>query len=739
MTFKDLNFPKTYKYSSDSEHIPLEFYEETFPISKKIDLLLGYFSSNAIKVLSRSFAEFIFNGGNLRIVTNHFLSEGDFENLIKNTEISNEDNIINIFGDIELLQNELSHEGHHFFDCLKYLLEKGRLEILPVKFNSVDLSHCKRMVLFDGENYISTEGSINFTLSALIKNSESFQVDTSWGGEVSLARINEERELFEEIINKRHPDYSYIKSSEIEVIINKIGKSKEIQDLIEDSIDLTTKSRMTEKVKSILKKKKERFEKIIKGLELKKHQPHFPLFDGEISKPREYQVEAYEAWKNNEFSGVFAMATGTGKTITSLNCLLNLYKDSGYYRAIILVPSIALLNQWEEEVKSFNFKKILKVGGGNNWEKDLANYSSNYSWGLKNDLIIISTYGSFVLDRFQKLFQKIQEDFLLIADEAHNMGANNIQKKLKDVKVNKKIGLSATPKRIYDPEGTLAIDSFFKDTPPYTYSFGMEKALEFGFLTGYKYYPLIVELSEDEFEEYSEISKKLLKFFDFEKGKFKDDPIVEILLLKRKNIIHKATNKLDLFSSIIKEIIKNKKDKFVFAYIPEGNTLNNDGDTVKILNQYLRRIHNDYPKLKMNSYTSEDQNLEDILRGFEDGKIEVLFAMKMLDEGVDVPRAEVGIFASSTGNPRQFIQRRGRLLRKHKDKAFATIYDMVVIPKLDSNLGELFNIEKNLVKNELNRVAYFASLAMNFYDSKEALEDVCMKYDLDLDTIINDL
>jgi ERCC4-related helicase len=111
----------------------------------------------------------------------------------------------------------------------------------------------------------------------------------------------------------------------------------------------------------------------------------------------------------------------------------------------------------------------------------------------------------------------------------------------------------------------------------------------------------------------------------------------------------------------------------------------------------------------------------------------------MLDEGVDVPRAEVGIFASSTGNPRQFIQRRGRLLRKHKDKAYSTIYDMVVIPKLDNSTNELFNIERNLVQNELTRVAYFASLSMNFYDSKEALLDVCGKYNLDLDTIINDL
>tara|TARA_R110001606_G_scaffold392037_2_gene560628 strand:- start:742 stop:1959 length:1218 start_codon:yes stop_codon:yes gene_type:complete len=405
----------------------------------------------------------------------------------------------------------------------------------------------------------------------------------------------------------------------------------------------------------------------------------------------------------------------------------------------MLVPSIALLNQWEEEVKSFNFRKILKVGGGNNWEKEFANYTSNYSWGLKEDLVIISTYGSFVLDRFQKLFKKVQDDFLMIADEAHNMGANNIKSKLGNITVNRKIGLSATPKRIYDPEGTLALDSFFNDSPPYTYSFGMEKALEHGYLTGYKYFPKIVQLTEDEFEEYTLISKQLLKFFDFKTGKFKDDPIVEILLLKRKNIIHKAHNKIALFTTIVGELKRAHKDKYVFAYIPEGYAINNEGEEVKLMNEYMKRINANYPDVKMNSYTSEDQNLDDILRGFEDGKIEILFAMKMLDEGVDVPRAEVGIFASSTGNPRQFIQRRGRLLRKHKDKAYSTIYDMVVIPNLDNPSGELYNIERNLVKNELTRVAYFASLSMNFYDTKEALMNVCMKYDLDLDTIINDL
>lgn len=729
--FKQIKFPPSYKYSSDSEHIPLEFYEETFPLAKSIDLLLGYFSTNAIKVLSKSFAEFIYNGGKLRLITNHLYSSSDYENLINNIELTNEDQIINIFSDLSEIEKNLGQTGVHFFDCLKYLLKQGKLEIIPVKFNQVNLAHCKKMILYDGVNHILTEGSINFTLPALLKNSESFQVETPWNGQVSQNRIKDEIENFDKIFQREHTSYKYLDKDQIEVVINSLGRDKDISDLLDDSLKLPDDEYST-KVKAILNTKKKRFEEQI---ELIENTPKFPYNEG----PREYQKEAFEAWRENNYSGVFAMATGTGKTITSLNCLLNIYREEGSYKAIILVPSIALLNQWEEEVKSFNFRNILKVGGGNKWEKDFANYCSNFDWGLKDDLIIISTYGSFILDRFQKQFSKIQSEFLLIADEAHNMGANNIKSRLKQLSVSKKIGLSATPKRVYDPEGTIAIDHFFDDTPPYTYSFGMEKALDYGYLTGYKYYPKIVELTEEEFQEYSAISKQLLKYFDFENGKFKDDPIVEILLLKRKNIIHKAYNKLSLFSEIVGELKNENKCKYVFAYIPEGNYINDEGDQTRILNEYLKKIGNDFPSIKMNSYTSLDNNLDEILRGFEEGKIEILMAMKMLDEGVDVPRAEIGIFASSTGNPRQFIQRRGRLLRKHKDKNYSTIYDMVVIPKLNSNNNELFSIEKSLVQNELTRVAYFSSLSLNFYDSKDALEEVCKKYNLDLDTIIQDL
>ena len=220
---------------------------------------------------------------------------------------------------------------------------------------------------------------------------------------------------------------------------------------------------------------------------------------------------------------------------------------------------------------------------------------------------------------------------------------------------------------------------------------------------------------------------------------FKNDPIAEKLLLIRKSIIHKAHNKINCFKSIISDLEKQEKLKYAFTYVPEGYVYDEQGDGERMLNHFLKAAIEIKPSLKINSYTAEDDDLKGILTGFSEGKIEMVFAMKMLDEGVDVPRAEVGVFCSSTGNPRQFIQRRGRLLRKHNEKTFATIYDMVVVPSLNKNNTDTFRMEKSQVKAELRRVAYFSSLSMNFYDTRSELQSLCSKYELNIDQIIDEL
>lgn len=715
MTFRDIHFPETFQYSSDSENIPLEFYESTFPIANEIDLLLGYFSSNAFKVLSESFAEFIFNGGTMRIITNHIFSFKDKENLIVNNKLESEDEIIDIFGDIEKLEKELSEEGKHFFDCLKFLIKHDRLKILPVKFNHMELAHCKKMILYDGFDYISTDGSINFTLSALMKNSESFNVNVPWEGEIFKKRINTEKHNFDKIFNKQHTDYEYLNSNQIESVINKIGRSKEIQDLLEDSIKIDN-SKFNIKIKKILELKKVRFEKKINLLKSINKAPRFPFTQG----PRKYQIEAYENWSNNNYSGIFAMATGTGKTITSLNCVVEEYNKHNEYHVIILVPTQVLVNQWQKETMLFNFNNVI-TSYDKDWDKKLNDYAFDYELGLNTNFIFISTYEVYNRSKFQNIFKEINiPDLILIADEVHNMGTKrSISNYLNSI--NKKIGLSATPNRKYDEEGTLEIEKYFNSySPRHTFNYSMLKAIENGFLTKYEYHPRFVKLNKSESEEYAKISTELLKYFDFETGKYRDG--AEMLLIKRKRIIHKANSKKNLLSNIIEELLTLHQDfKHCIIYVPEGIETDFSNTETSIIVDEDRKIIDDYTGIvsrkgiKVHQFVGDTNSRDLVLKKFETGKIKVLTAMKMLDEGVDIPATKFAIFCSSSGNPRQFIQRRGRILRKFEGKEKAVIYDMIVEPN-DIDFWEdypfevrikLHNMEINIFKSELERVVNF--------------------------------
>jgi len=740
--FKNINFPVTLKISSTGDMIPLHFFGEVIPVSKKIQFKLGYFSSSSISTLSYGFAQFIYNDGTIDFLINHFVNENDYK-LINNELVLDEAfyNSIetNILRDLEKLNEVLTKKQvNHFYNCLRYLIDNNRVRIIPVTTKSGEISHYKEALFWDHEgNVINIVGSCNFTYKGIVCNGESFVINRSWGETAERANISNEEKEYEVIFKKESRDFIYLNPEKLVNIIKDKSVSLTAKQLLDEEINLVSLETETyteeeQNIKRINKVLKSKFETKVEEIVTS---PKFPP----PYQPREYQVQAYNNWVNNNYTGVFGMATGTGKTKTSLNCVLNEFKKTNNYYTIILVPSIALLNQWEDEVVEFNFQNILKVGGGNKWEKEFSNYVSNFNAGIKKNIVIISTYASFSTAKFRRYFNKIENEFILIADEAHNMGAKNIKASFKNSQIPKRIGLSATPKRVYDIEGTQFIDRFFNDQEPYTYSFSMQQAMEMDFLTNYRYFPVLVELNEEELEKYIEISKKLLRYFDFNKGEFKKDPMVEKLLLLRKNIIHKANNKVECFKNILLELRQLKKLKNIFTYIPEGYVYDELGNADRMLNKFLIAGNEILPELKMNSYIADGQNLNDLLRGFSEGKIDMLFAMKMLDEGVDVPRAEVGIFASSTGNPRQFIQRRGRLLRKHVDKPFATIFDMVVIPRLNDNNAELFSMEKNLVKNELRRVGYFASLALNFYDSQQALENLCFKYNLDLDTIINEL
>jgi superfamily II DNA or RNA helicase len=213
-----------------------------------------------------------------------------------------------------------------------------------------------------------------------------------------------------------------------------------------------------------------------------------------------------------------------------------------------------------------------------------------------------------------------------------------------------------------------------------------------------------------------------------------------MLLLARKRIIHKAVNKIDAFKEILRSEFRRKENlKYTLVYVPEGlepdySEIDIDTETeedISLINEYTRAVSATDDSLMVKQYTASSKNREQILKDYEEGKVHVLTSMKCLDEGVDVPRSELAIFCSSTGNPRQFIQRRGRVLRLHKEKIHAVIHDLVVVPEINESESN-YNMERNLVKKELERVVDFSNLAMNKMDTYESLKSVLNYYNLNL-------
>lgn len=742
MKFKQIKFPNSFEYRSDSEHIPLEFYNEVFPISQKIDLFLGYFNSGAFRVLSESFAEFIYNGGSMRMITNHCYTKLDYDNLIAEPELDDYGDISKLIKDLKKLKESLDEYGQLFFDCLKYLIKEKRLQIQPVSFGRQSLSHNKKMLFYDGEDYILTQGSMNFTLAGIVKNSESFQVEVPWNGHVSQVRIKEQKEQFESIFKKENPHYTYLNKSEIEQVIEELGKEKSITELLKTSINLGSEN-YTKRLKQLHLAKKENFENIIEKIE---NEPRFPYPTG----PRDYQKQAYENWVQNNYKGVFAMATGTGKTITSLNCVLQEYKKNKTYRFIVLVPTISLAEQWHNEITDkFNYQNCLVCSSNSNWESVLKQYGKELTFGIENNFSVIVTYATFRGLKFQNIinqyFDGNHNKLILIADEAHTLGSSKLLEVL-PTKIDKRIGLSATPERVYDKYGQSKLSEFFNSYPPeYTFNYNMQKAIREGVLCKYYYYPRFVELQEEELIDYKLITKKLYKYIDSKSGRYKDLPEVTNLLIKRKSIIHKAHSKLDCLNDITNEIgIQNFK--YTFIYVPEGfevdHTENDnnilDGESLKLIDRYAELLNNQYD-LKLRKYLGGTKDREQILMQFQEGKLNTLLAMKCLDEGVDVPRAQYAIFCSSTGNPRQYVQRRGRILRTHEDKDYAYIYDMVVKPpeEITNTNSKAKNLEKSIFEGELRRLVNFTSLAENKIEILDEIDDLARGYDIDIYEMLN--
>ncbi|PZX54040.1 DEAD/DEAH box helicase family protein [Algoriphagus chordae] len=744
---KEMDFPLSREYRSNTEREPIEFYLSAFSNSTHLDLLLGYFSFAAISVLSLGFAKFLANGGKMRVIANDILSIRDKEILVLASEPDRIEGLVDLT-DIKKINFSLDEYGKHFFECIAWLISKKRIEIVLVRpKNKKGISHPKSGVFYDSEGKVGFKASSNFTAYGMLENMEELSAFLGWD-KTDSARIEETEKYFENIFSNKSEDVEYVEIEDVKTMIKEEYGDKELDELLKDGKALLSKklkSYSSKKTTNLIIKIEEEIERILRN-------PRFPYSEG----PREYQRIAFQNWKNNNQQGLFAMATGTGKTITSLNCLLEIYKKTGYYKALILVPTITLVNQWGNECKKFNFTSIVKVCSKSRWKNDFASILTREKLFPTEQVsfVVISTYASFSrLNIFAEL-NLLPPKTLLIADECHNMGSSRLLKLLPKVNCKRRIGLSATPERQFDEEGTKQIFTFFNSEENYTYEFSMELAINGNIennispvLSRYFYYPHLVSLTECEMKDYIELSLKISKFYKSDSDSFSNSPILTALLLARKRIIHKAINKIAVFRDILTEQYKKKGSlKYTLVYVPEGTDPNdyfetdpyseidveiNDNYTVYLIDVFTRTVKEVDKRITAKKFISGTNDKEYILEQFSKGEIDVLTSMKCLDEGIDVPRSELAIFCASTGNPRQFVQRRGRILRKHKDKQFAYIHDLVVVPEVNPN-KENFNMERSMLKKELERVNNFALLSENSSHTISVLLDTMNYYSLNL-------
>lgn len=439
---------------------------------------------------------------------------------------------------------------------------------------------------------------------------------------------------------------------------------------------------------------------------------------------RSYQRDAIRAWIEAGGSGIFNMATGTGKTVTSLLAATNIIEQlDGKLALIIAVPYQHLVDQWAEDVGAFGGNPIRAYESRAQWQERLEREFMEFNMGVRESLVVITTHATFASDPFQNALGRLGGvETMLIADEVHHLGAPQNRETLPS-DITFRLGLSATPERWYDEEGTEELFAYFGDGIVYEYS--LKEAIESGALCEYYYIPHIVELTPEEAEEYEALSATIANLAsqmddDLGDADIQENTSLKHALFKRARLIGTARNKL----LTLEELVGAQNPvKHTLVYCGDGSVEDElTGETKRHVDAAVDLLRDDLG-LDVHRFTARESQAirEELLTDFEVGALQALVAIRCLDEGVDVPATETAYILASSSNPRQFVQRRGRILRQHENKDVAVIHDFVVAPPARVRPALLdeqqFKTEQNMLRKELERVQLFADAARNHPDA----------------------
>lgn len=433
---------------------------------------------------------------------------------------------------------------------------------------------------------------------------------------------------------------------------------------------------------------------------------------------RNYQKQAVFKWLKNRGRGTLKMATGSGKTIIALAIASELYQQINLEVLLVICPFRHLVVQWAETAKNFNLQPILAFESVYNWQSRLSLELYNLASQEQKFITIITTNSTFISDSFQSQLPYFPEKTLIVGDEAHNLGSPRLSACL-PATIGLRLALSATPERFFDDDGTdLLIDYFGEILQP---EFTLADAIKEKALVPYNYYPILVELTEIESLQYAKLTQKIGWVLSQNENWEKDKNLTS-LLIKRARLIGTAENKLWALKNLMSQRLNTKATLF---YCGDGHIGKNERQL-----EAVTRILGKELNFRVNTYTAETPltERETIKQQLQSGELQGLVAIRCLDEGIDIPMIENAVILASGSNPRQFIQRRGRILRPYQGKQQATLFDMLVIPPALER--ETWEIERNLLKKELNRFIEFANLAKNAQEARKILLKLQQQFNL---------
>ncbi len=687
-------------YFPNEINVDSELFYPVSSVSKSIRCMSGYFTSGVLAELAQSIICYLkSNHSGIKFVISPNLSEDDLKVLI-NAQNADEDILEKLFPGYSV---ELDNLKTKTLDAFFYLIVSKKIELKVALLNK-GMFHTKAWIFETESGVVTIHGSGNATISGLSLNFEQLTLSRSWKGSDAKQTCEDLENRFEQIWSNEYSGiHTFPLNKKTLESIQKFTNKKntlnndqliiDLQSLYEDHLDeLRVQNFSAQKLRI----------------------PSYLKYEEGNYK---HQGLAVNAWFNNKGKGILAIATGGGKTLTSLIAASKLNDQLDNLYLVIAVPTLALLNQWAEDVHKFGVIPINAFGIPKPRLKNSINESlRKIKSGTSKCEVLVITHDALksdLMDIFEIWTEKI--NFMLIGDEVHNLGSKGFISNPPNF-FNYKLGLSATHERQFDELGSNFLVEYFGDV---VFEFSLEEAIG-NCLVPYDYHLYKVFLTLEEEEDFKDLTFKIKKLSyaanlpdgDSDKARLSN------LCLQRRRLIETAYNKIPKFKEVFDRVKSDRKIEKTLIFCTDKNN-----EQISEINNYLNSL-----SINWHQVTSEETGnpklLSSIVTEFKNNEYQVLTAMRVLDEGFNIPQTEIAYLLSSNTVRRQWVQRLGRVLRLSPDtgKKKAIIYDFLVLPIVDTD--KIDKDLKALIKSECNRVLFFSGLSSNFMNESGTFHSI---------------